>query len=381
MENNATDQAMATLQRQWYNAIVNGLSLDPNTFQLYQTDQPLSNTSKGIWDIFNSIPPLSLTHSFDSGEINNFFDDYKAVVNNLLPPANDDFEAAMGDNLAAWNKYRENHVDDLISKGYLAVFTQWAEVFLEPDQSARVIGIYKQSLNNPINLAIDAVNSDTYIDPNNGPKFSKTIADLRNLIIHGESKSFDLDSQTASSDTSHTWTHGRVSGILKFFYGGGQGDFDKLNTKASNSHITITGSFQKVVPFTAAPDGWFSSAALGIAYQTKDNTVWRAGRKPDWVGTFGANGNLLRYATQLIVVDGIDYTITSNAKFDSTEQQTIRANGSIGFWPFFSSHAAHGSDRRITFSDSGEMTVHSSSPAGNPVILGVNVLPINNLFS
>ena len=60
----SAQQAMATLYRQWYNALVAGLRLDPATFQLLQPNTPIGDTSDQLWAYYNSIPPASLVNNF-----------------------------------------------------------------------------------------------------------------------------------------------------------------------------------------------------------------------------------------------------------------------------------------------------------------------------
>ncbi|MEB0302418.1 hypothetical protein, partial [Mucilaginibacter sp. 5C4] len=100
-----------------------------------------------------------------------------------------------------------------------------------------------------------------------------------------------------------------------------------------------------------------------------------------WDKAFGAAGFLQRMATALVVADGINITIVSAATFSTSDQTTITAAASGGFWPFFSASGQGGSSTTVTFDDQGRMTATTSSPLGNPQILGVLQSSVGSIFS
>lgn len=366
-------QAMQALQNQWYNALVAGLGLDSTRFQLAQPSTPLGDTSDVLWAYFNNIPPLSLTAKFAASGGNRFYDDYRAVVSQLQSQGDGAFRRDLGDSYGLWMKYVQG-LDPLPTPETLpGVFRSWAAIYA-PDIAQRGATDLAAALNDPIYRAqIAAANKAGFV--NGVPPFSRTIADLRDAIPQGEARTVDFSSTTASSDVSHTWAKAEVSGLYDFFSGSAGGGYDKLSQKAATSDITVTASFHNVVSFSADPGPWYVSSALSIAYNTPDNTVWRHGT-PNWDSTFGPSGNMLRFATGLVVVDGIDATITSSATYSDSEQQEITASASVGIWPFFSFGGEGGHTTSTSFDSSGSMTVTVSNPPGNPVVLGVNVEPV-----
>jgi len=373
--------AMQKLQNQWYNTIVVALKLDPNSFQLIQAQSPLSNTSKGLWQYFDSVPPKSLTQVFSQSAINSFFDDYLTVIITIIPQASDKFRVIMGDNLDAWEVYKKTlKPGDVAKDGIFSAFQAWADINLDPDIATNAITAYQQLQNGVVSLAVNAVLNQANLSSDGRPTFSKTMQELRDAITHGATKTFSFDSTTAIDDVSQTWAKGEVNGTYDFFSGSAGSEYTQLSQKATSSRVTVQGSFQKVISFAAGPGKWFNSSALALAYGTTDNTVWPAGQKPDWETTFGEQGNLQRLLTELIVVDGIEISVTSHVSYDATEQQTIKAEASTSFWPFFSANASGGHSTDITFNASGEMTVTTTVPLGNPAIFGVNVLPISKVL-
>lgn len=375
---------MEQLQNRWYNTLVTGLDLDKNSFQLMQASESIGSSTENLWQLFNSVPPHSLTQVFTPAEFNNFFDDYKAVVMTIIPQSGKEWRHIMGDDLNDWVAYKKKNADQILNKGIEKAFEDWATVNL-PDQRARkAVTAYKQMAHGVVNEAVDAVLNPQYRKDgkkNGYPAFSQTIQDLNDAVDHGTQYHVSFDSETASSDVEHTWAKGEVSGLYEFFSGKAGGSYDHLSKKASQNKVSVDVTFQKVATFSMAPGGWYHSNALSLAYNTNDNTVWPAGQKPTWEGTFGDHGNLKRNAVAAIVVDGIDATITSHAEYSSEEQTEIKAETSASYWPFVSFSASGGHSSDVSFDDNGTMTVKMNVKRGNPHILGVNVSPIGNTFS
>jgi hypothetical protein len=378
--NDSGGQAMQTLQNQYYNTIVAALTLSEDSFQLMQASSPLPDTSAGIWSIFNSVPPLSLTQIFSASGVNNFYNDYSGVMLTILPQGGGQWRQDMGDSLAAWIAYSTatpRPKPTPPATGMLALFNEWVDDNIaDPGQAAKVKAEYFQLRNG---IVTQAQNALINFDPTTGQLFSKTIQDLRDALNQGQSKQFSFDSAKASSDVSSSWAQSGSDGFFGLF--SSDSSSSSLSEKFASSHVSITGSFQHVVSFQASPGDWFMSGALALAYGTQDNTVWPSGQSPTWDTTFGTDGNLQRLATELVAVDGVDMTITSDASYSSDEQSAIRNNSSGGLWPFYESGGSSGSNSTVTFDGGGAMTVTTKVPLGNPSILGVNVLPIGRVIA
>jgi len=105
------EEAITKLTAQWYNAVVNGCHLDPDTFQLIQGATPLGSTSETLWNILDVVPPLSVSNYYNPSQLNVFSTDYGAVINNLKPQNADRFQNDMGD-LRSVGRLSENRADD-----------------------------------------------------------------------------------------------------------------------------------------------------------------------------------------------------------------------------------------------------------------------------
>lgn len=366
------DQAVQTLQNQWYNVIVAALGLNNQTFQLVEATDPLPNTTQNLSDFFNNIPPASLTQIYSAGGTNQFYSDYGGVIKNLKSQDSGQFDSDMGDYDSQWNAYLATN-PTVPAGGMLALFSQWADMHIpDPGQAATCKADYAQLQNGIVITALTAYLGFT--PPAPGQLFDKTIKDLKDAIVGGASRTINFDSRNASSDVSSAWSQSSSDGLFGLF--GSSSSSSTYSAKFSSSNVTIQGTIQRAISFSADPLGWYSSAAMSLAYSTQDNTVWKPGQSPTWATTFGPNGNMQRLATELVVADGIDVTVTSDAVYSSDEQAAMQSNGGFGCWPFYSSNSSSGSSSQVTFSSSGQMSVRASLPLGNPFILGVNVTPI-----
>ena len=77
IENMASElnKVAGSLLSDWYNAVIHDLNLDPHTFQLMPGCLPLEKDDK-IWEMFDSIPPLSDDHYYWYGDCVCNYDDF-----------------------------------------------------------------------------------------------------------------------------------------------------------------------------------------------------------------------------------------------------------------------------------------------------------------
>lgn len=368
----AAHEAMSTLYKQWYNASVNGLRLTENTFQLLQPNAPLGATSDQVWMYFNMIPPQSLVGNLDVDGMNQFYSDYRAVVSKLQSSGGDQFRQDTGDYYQPWLTYI-SEVSPIPAPADLpGVFFSWAMIHAPSVATAGRNDLLAMS-NDPIGLAQQAVGNQTGF-LKGVPDFGKTIQDLRTALTQGPSATINFDSGTESSDTSKSWANGEIGGFYDFFEAAGEADWQLVQTRTAQSRITAEVHYDHIITFAAQPGDWYSSGAFGIAYQTDDNTVWVPGATPNWDSTFGPSGNMQRFIGSLIVVDGISLTLHADATYTSEQQEQVHTKAEAGFWPFFAAKASGGYESKVTFSDSGQMDISATSPKGNPVVIGANVL-------
>jgi hypothetical protein len=387
-------QAVEALQNAWYNAFVNGAGLDKTKFSFVQSGTQLPYDTKGLWQaMVDAIPPKCLTHVVSFGAINGFCDNYGTLTTVVLPPVNDNFKRAMGDDYNRWMDFRRTEVTiGMVAKagGWISLFDIWADMNLPSGRIPRAKAAFR---NDQRNIVVKS--GDRYLrnipdpeslplftyDPGNVPLlYNITIDDIiGGAIAHGPSKSIFFDSATSSSSVTDTWAGGGISGFFDIFWGGASASYHQSTEKFASSRVTVKAEFKHVLPVkTFLPGDWFSSSFLNYVYKTKDNRVWPAGDPVTWESTFGSSGNMQRHIEELVIVDGIDITVTSSASYSAAEQEDIRARASAGIWPFFRVSASGGYSSSTTFSDSGTMTTRTTCPEGNPAVFGMNVRSIES---
>ncbi len=313
-----TDRAMTALYHQWYNAVVDGLRLDASTFQLLQPSTPLNGSVEQLWTYFNTIPPHSLVSNMQLNGLHRFYDEYRAVVSSLI-----------------------SHPGD------------------------------------PISMAQESLNYQ-YGFVHGVPNFGATLQELRDGMVHAPSRSFAFNSATQSADTSNTWAKDAIGGIWNFFEAGSTGPWAAVQEKAAAGQVVVSVSFDHVLCYAATPASWDNLAALAAAYAIRDERMWPG--VPNWNTVFGPTGTLQRLLTDLVVVDGINMSMTSTADYDMTEQEMVRAQGKVGFFPFYCPDTADGFNSSISFDTRGTMTVTAASPIGHPLVLGAVATPASTLL-
>lgn len=389
--NDPAAEAMNKLTAQWYNAVVNGCHLDPDTFQLIQGATPLGSTSETLWNILDVVPPLSVSNYYNPSQLNVFSTDYGGVINNLKPQNADRFQNDMGDYYAQWVAYLKTG-PTVPEGGILALFKNWSQLNLSPGLAQQCYTDYQQVSQGVVPVAVQM-----WLNAGGGAggkrkAYNATIAQLQSAIAAAPSASFQMDSSSESSDVSHSWAKVEAGGILDFFEAGGDSSYDNLTIKMASSGMIISAKFDHLVTFAAGPlsqpstdpilsgyQPWYSSAALNLAYQNNNNVVWN-NAPPTWDNSFGADGNMLRTTSALVIVDGVTLTMTSSQSYSSDEQTKVRAAIEAGFWPFFEISSSGGWDHDVSFASDGSMTITSNSPTGNPTILGAIVTPISGVM-
>lgn len=380
--------AMQTLTAQWYNAMVTGLELSDQSFQLYQGPNSLMSTSQAMWDIFNAVPPEAVNNYYNPAQANNFASDYNLILEALVAASDTNFVNCLGDYYGDWMNYcRTNPAETKDASGFTKLFTDWA--MMNAPEKAGCVTAWTKILINPISRAIVkfANAKDQYA-------WNQTIDALQSALAAGASKSFTMDSSTSEKEVQHTWAKGRTSVFFDIFSFGAGGGYDKLTTKAISSKLVITAEFEKVTTFAAGPyaqedknnhilskySPWYDGSVLSTAYTTKDNTVWNNQKPTTWDKAFGPNGFLQRMTTAIVAADGVKITMTSSATYDSSEQTQINAAAKRGLFPFFCVSGHAGYDKPVEFHDNGSFTATTVIPRGNPQILGILQTPISKVF-
>ena len=381
----AIDEAIQILNKQWYVAVTTGLGLDPSQFQLMQGNCALGTTSQSIWNITDAIPPVSVNNYFNPNSFNHFSQTYEAVINNLNSQQNYKLQELLGDSYDDWAAYRKNYILQNPDKTQIDAFSVWGKANLDNSDLNKGITYLKQK--DVVSTAVDMLYA-----ANNQYAYNITIDDVKYAISKAVTKTITMDSRNSSSDISKSWAKGSASSRYGFFSASASASWSKYTSIFIEKGFSMNATFKHVATISSSPyatktsasafskfNPWFYSPALKAAKSDPSNLTWQQGN-PSWDSTFGPNGNLLRLNSGLIVVDGVQTTITLDVDYSSIDQQELSASLKGGYWPFFSAEGSGGWSHQVSKSDNGKLVITSNQPEGNYTILGALVSPIDTVF-
>jgi hypothetical protein len=360
---------MTELQNQWYNALVTGLLADPSVAQLIQPAPLLAPSDSSLWAYENLIPPASLTFNTQMTSSARFFREYASAVDGLKFPESA-FEQDIGPIVYQQWTDHISQVHPPPAPGELPdLFFEWA--LLNAPEVAH-IGASDLRWMYQISTAQEALKP--YEDPNAKPAdFSGTFEKLLQMLQASGSTQFSFDSSRATSDVSNSWTNGANT----TFYGlwVGSNSTSMLSAKFARSKVTVTARLRYTV-WISVPGAWYSSFLLNLAYSNKSSPPWPQNESPTWDEIFGPQGSMQRLIGWLLVADGLDVTVESDAIYSDRDQRVITSNALNGLWPFFVPSSGGFATNSVTFDETGAMRIEFFTEPQNPIVIGANVLGI-----
>jgi hypothetical protein len=398
----ASDDALHNLTAQWYNSLTAALSLSPKDFQITQGDLLVPTSTERLWDMMNQVPSESIAQYYTPSTVDTFSSDYQSILSYLQEPASEAFKTAMSTDYAAWQTAEQAYVaangatilanpPTSVTKALTGYFDVWSAENMDPGKAASCATLYAAIYDNPVYIAQLMIRQ---LSPGAPTAFTMTQEQVIADLGHGTSVTFSMDSATASTDLSNSWTSSSSSDGGTYFYtSSSSSEATDFTQKFASSEVTVSTTYQHVVTVPVQPlssgtvaDGgadysaWFYPAALTAAFQDDTSSTWSDPTK--WSEFFGSEGSLQYVTTALIVVDGITQTITSNAAYTADEQTYAHSESHEGYgcWPYYvSSDSSSTATSNTTFNDQGQMTVTINSPVNNPVVIGVLVSAIKDL--
>jgi hypothetical protein len=363
----------------FYNALVESLGLSRQHFALLQPSSPVLTTNN-LWNhYFNLIPPEAIFVDPVLSAGSQYFDNYKALWSSLQSDAESQWESKVPQDIRdGFDAFIFSRANPPTLSQLPALFRNWA--FLRHPKFANVgATALGNALLDPIAsgvLRLLPYVGDPGGDPptaDRQPDWDEDIDSLRAELAAAPSRSINFTASTQSKDVTDTWAHGKST----VFFGIYRSDKNTSHTSTifSESEIDLSGSFGHVGVFSPVPGPWFSSAGTKIAYDNKDTTPpWVAGAAKNWTNTFDPQaGSLARFIGSLVVVDTMNITFHSRAKFTIDDQSQITQNSGGGVWPFYNTSSDQGTRTSFNFDDGGELTVTITSLPGVPIVLGANV--------
>lgn len=363
---------MTLLQNRWYNGLLSGLGMSPQTFQILQPAAVIATSDSELWTIQNQVPPFTLTWNSWVYSSSRFFTEYAAVVPQMQFPENT-FELDIGaSTYQAWQRYLKKMSQPPQQKALPQIFREWALL-----NAPGVANKGASDLNRMVLIASARDAIRPYQGDNAKPvDFAETVSQLLAVLNQSSPAEFNVDLNTTSADVGDTWTQGLDPCFFGLWTGSWCGR--NFNRKFAASLVQVSCRFEHWTILTSTPGAWYNSWLLNLAYSSKTAPPWPDSPKPTWDEIFGpGKGSMQRLIASLLVVDEMSVTVTSDATFDVVDQASIRQNSKSGFWPFYcQSEPSTGAVTNTVTFPHDTLKIQTTTSANHPVIIGANVLDI-----
>lgn len=383
------------LYQAWYDAVVAAFGLSPSSFLMARSLIPLGSTSRNLWDYFDSVPLESDGHYYEPHFFNRFSDGYGTVVNLIIPQAGTAWRDAMGDHYCQWVDYLASS-PPIPPGGMLELFATWARRNIpDPAQAQAAITIYEQILNGVVPVA-----QDRFLKAAGVYAYSRSIDEARDQVRKGPAYKLSFSSSPPAAGVRPREAASFAARLATVqLPAKARGQAESAMTKLAASHVEGKAVFDHQAQVWAAPlekreiigavpyPPWFSWAALRYAYQNPGNTVWPVDMKPTWEQTFGPSGNLRRLVSSIVLVDGVDVVLVSDADLTSGERSALQQAAAAGVTPLFALAASAGlqsagqsasAKPSLSFSlatNDKTLEIRINSPLGNVMLFGVVAIP------
>jgi hypothetical protein len=139
------------------------------------------------------------------------------------------------------------------------------------------------------------------------------------------------------------------------------------------SHVRVDVKFSGFTVWESKPGPWYNGAAMRTALDNPASPRWGREVGFRWEDFFGPHGRMTRAITALVVVDGINATVESDAVTWPDERAEIERKVSGGVWPFYvtdSASAGESPTNRVEFGRSGGLVFSLVTRPGNPAVIG-----------
>jgi hypothetical protein len=362
---------MTALQNRWYHGLTSGLARSPQSFQIAAPAIAIGPADASLWAQDDLLPPPSLTFDRSRGGADTLFAEYAAMASQLdFPQA--DFAGDIGaDNYAAWTKYLRTVKPPPTANQLPSVFQRWAMVYAPAVAAVGAADLTQMAWIADAQAALAPYQGPDARLPDFAPTYAVLVATL--AACPGGRVSFD--SATTSGDVRDTWTGGADAGVQGLW--AGAAPVSRLALTFARRRVTVSADLAHWTVSVPAPGRWYDSSILNLALSSSAAPPWSQDPDPTWEELFGATGALRWIAGALVVADGLQATITSDARYRPSDQRLVLANAARGLWPFYL--ADDGGDTVATtvrFDAQGRLTATVTTAPGVPLVLGADVLAV-----
>jgi hypothetical protein len=363
-------EPITILQNRWYNSLATHLNLDRSLFQISYPLAPIIHSTRELWAIQNVVPPLSLTFNSSAYPTRVFSDEYAAVVSQLQFPLSKFRENIGEDTYQRWMTYLDKITPPPPDHQLPILFRRWS---LLSAPSAMSVGVSDLSQMVLISRALDSFR------PYRGPNakmidFREDRDQIVSTLNNSTGAVFIFDSSVTDDNVKDTWTKGNNNGLLGLW--NGNDSKSSLSRQFALGHNRVSVTFKSYAVCISVPGSWYNSSLLNTAYVNQTNPPWPVNPNPNWDDIFGQDGTMRRLIISLVMADEMRATVTSDCSFCKTDQEMIQRNASYGLWPFYIPSNNETVTNMVTFDNGKEMKIDTVVQAGNPIVIGNNILSI-----
>lgn len=160
--------------------------------------------------------------------------------------------------------------------------------------------------------------------------------------VKGSPRSFEIDSSSAEYSASEVWAEAEAS-FLDWFVIAGGGSYEKVDVSSFSTDYTISFAFEDLETIEVYPGDWYNGAMLGGFANGPFATGFSGFKQGTDRYFFGAQGELARMYTNLVVGYRPTITLDAGEAFSSYLHQRIEGGGVLWIGPF-AVEAGGGSD-------------------------------------
>ena len=351
----------------WYNQLCSKLNLPIGNFQLIQ---PIGvpESDADLWAYINPIPPQTLKFNSWYYTQPTFFSQYAAIVNQLQFPENS-FEKTIGKaTYTKWNNYLKGLPQPPPDNTLPTVWLQWAML-----NAPAVANTGRSSLSGQLLIKSAQAALAPYQGANaKQPEFAPSLSALNATLQASPSTQFTWSSSDADDNVANSWVPGNDPSLFGI-YTGSWGGF-LINQKFAQSSITVSVTLEHFALVSVTPGNWYNSGFLNLARSSPSAPSWSSAT--GWEDYFGANGTFTYATGAVLAADGLSLTLTSDADFTGEEQAIIKSQQGAGYWPLYGGQLSPIITNEISFAP-GNVTIKCNSEPGHPILIGNNVVKIN----
>lgn len=365
---------MSTLQGWWHTNLAQALMLQPESFQLSLPVVPMPASDAGLWNAYmNVIPPASTTFNHSHCQPDAFFDEYAAVVNQLVFPMTM-LEQVIGPKCyAEWATWLSENYPSAPLNELPTLFRNWAMGSMDCSQYATqgASTLSQIALMTQMQAALKP-----YLPPDaKTPGFMPTYEQLEHALAISQGTHISLQRLTTGDAGTGAKAGCGVEGLWA-----GSCSTSRLSTTFAASTITIECAFEHLLQHASTPNNaWYNSSLLATAYRSQTKPPWPPEPNPTWDEAFGPYGSFKRCVASVVAVDGVQASIASDACFREADQQILKENAAQGLWPFYAPTGGAVANS-VSFDREGCLTIFITIKTDNPSMLGTNVLSINQFL-